>query len=514
MRRPVLAFFFVIIWPNALWSVANLVYNDKLIISNRTVDQQQAFWLAVPLYSGLSWVLGMGACVWLVWPVYVYLRAEEGKREMTAALRERAQRRLVNLPTYQLIVNFFLWMPGGVFFPLMIAFLGGRDDFGGILVQFLLSFLVSAVVTTFQTFVLLERFLVVYLYPRVFTDLRPGEVKDCIILPFQVRLWLVWGAVSLGPIIVLVLITFNLFSEGEYVLMPLTIGVIIFGISTGGLVFWLVGQDLAHWLEQHIAATREIAGENFGVRIAELRSDEWGRLTDSFNKMAGDLGRGRQAYETIGHFVGPEVRERILEYLAPQVLEITVLFADIRAFTPRAAGKTPEEVVDLLNRYLSLAVQAIEEKGGWVNKLLGDGFMALFGAPLPLPAHADVAVAAARDFLARLDGLNRDLTRHGESPLKVGIGIHTGKALVGFIGSTVPLPGGRESKRGELSAIGETVNLTQRIEELTKTCKATLLVSEDTRRCLQQSVPFTSLGPQEIRGASQPVVVYKLDEQT
>src|SRR6516164_7253074 len=142
MRLPVLAFFFVIIWPNALWSVANLVYNDKLIISNLTVDQQQAFWLAVPLYSGLSWVLGMGACVWLVWPVYVYLRAEEGKREMTAALRERAQRRLVNLPTYQLIVNFLLWMPGGVFFPLMIAFLGGTDNLGAILVQFLLSFLV------------------------------------------------------------------------------------------------------------------------------------------------------------------------------------------------------------------------------------------------------------------------------------------------------------------------------------------------------------------------------------
>jgi adenylate cyclase len=518
VRRPVLSFFFVIVWPNALWSVANLVYNDKLIVSEcckNQVKQQEAFWLAVPLYSGLSWILGIGACVWLIWPVYVYLRAEEGKREMTATLRERAQRRLVNLPTYQLIVNFLLWMPGGVFFPLMIAFLGGTDNLGGILVQFLLSFLVSAVVTTFQTFVLLERFLVEYLYPRVFTDVRPAEVPGIITLPFQVRLWLVWGAVSLGPIIVLVLITFNLLIQPAIALtlLPLTIGVIVFGIATGGLIFWLVGQDLAHWLEQHIVATREIAGENFGVRIPELRSDEWGRLTDSFNKMAGDLGRGRQAYETIGHFVGPEVRERILEYLAPQVQEITVLFADIRGFTPRAAGKTPEEVVDLLNRFLSLAVQAIEAKGGWVNKFLGDGFMALFGAPLPLPAHADVAVAAARDFLARLDGLNRDLTRHGESPLKVGIGIHTGRALVGFIGSTVPLPGGRESKRGELSAIGETVNLTQRIEELTKTCKATLLVSEDTRRCLQQPVPFTSLGPQEIRGASQPVVVYKLDEQ-
>src|SRR5262245_50319637 len=142
-HRPVLVFFFVIVWPNALWSVANLVYNDKLIITGRTTKQVDAFWLAVPLYSGLSWILGLGACVWLIWPVYAYLRAEDGKREMTAALRERAQRRLVNLPTYQLIVNFLLWMPGGFFFPLMIAMLGSTDELGGILVQFLLSFLVS-----------------------------------------------------------------------------------------------------------------------------------------------------------------------------------------------------------------------------------------------------------------------------------------------------------------------------------------------------------------------------------
>jgi class 3 adenylate cyclase len=512
-RRPIISFFIVIIWPNALWSVANLVYNAKLIVSHLgNTDQQQAFWLAVPLYSGLSWIVGLAACAWLVWPVYTYLRAEEGKREMTAALRQRAERRLVNLPVYQLVVNFLLWMPGGAFFPLMIALLGGTEEIGGIAVQFLLSFLVSAVVTTFQTFVLLERFLVGYLYPRVFTDVRPAEVPGAITLAFQVRLWLVWGAVSLGPIIVLVLITFNLFNnEEEFGFLPLTIGVIIFGIATGGLIFWLVGQDLAGWLEKHIAATREIAGENFNVRIPELRSDEWGRLTDSFNKMAGDLGRGRQAYETIGHFVGPEVRERILEHLAPSVQEITVMFADIRGFTPRSAGKAPEEVVDLLNRFLSLAVQAIEAKGGWVNKFLGDGFMGLFGAPLPLPAHADCAVAAARDFLVRLDALNRDLAQHGQSPLKVGIGIHTGKALVGFIGSTVPLPGGKESKRGELTAIGETVNLTQRIEELTKSCQASILLSASTHGSLQQPVPLTNLGPHEIRGAMEPVVVYRLD---
>ena len=124
--------------------------------------------------------------------------------------------------------------------------------------------------------------------------------------------------------------------------------------------------------------------------------------------------------------------------LGGTVQEITVMFADIRGFTPRSADKAPEEVVELLNRFLSLAVQAVEANGGWVNKFLGDGFMALFGTPLPRDDHADAAVAAGGDLLRRLTGLNEDLARQGEAPLKIGIGIHTGQALVGCIGARYP----------------------------------------------------------------------------
>src|SRR4029079_11068655 len=122
-----------------------------------------------------------------------------------------------------------------------------------------------------------------------------------------------------------------------------------------------VGKDLGSWLETHVAATREIAKENFDVRITLLRSDEWGRLTDSFNNMAQTLSVGRQAHETLGRFVGPEVRDEILKrytQLGGNVEGITVMFADIRGFTQRSAGKAPEEVVELLNRFLSLGVQA------------------------------------------------------------------------------------------------------------------------------------------------------------
>jgi adenylate cyclase len=516
-RHPLVALFLVIIWPNALWSVANLFYNDQLIVERYgNESQKKVFWdLGVPVYTGLTWIFGMAICAWLTRPLYAYFRALKGAAALTPEVKQAAQRRLVNLPRYQMVCNFLLWMPGGFYFPLMICTLGDSDHAWKIVIQFLASFAVSAVVTTFQTFVLLERFLLVYLYPVVFTDIRPAEVEGAMLLPFHVRLWLLWGAVSLGPIVVLVLITINLnLLDPEEELLPLTIGVVIFSIATGGIIFWVVGTDLGSWLETHVQATREIAKENFAVRIGELRSDEWGRLTDSFNNMAQNLSLGRQVHETFGHFVGPEVRDEILKRharLGGNVQEVTVMFADIRGFTRRASDNAPEEVVDVLNRFLSLGVQAVENKGGWVSKFLGDGFMALFGTPLPHSDHADLAVAAARDFLRRLDGLNSELAAQGQAPLKVGIGIHTGPALVGCIGATVPSPDGSQRMRLEFTAIGDTVNVTQRVEELTKKCGEALLFSEATRLQLQRPVPLSCVGAQEIRGREQPVVVYKVD---
>jgi adenylate cyclase len=514
LRHPIVALFLVIIWPNALWSAANLGYNKELIIDrheNCADAQRAAFWqVAVPVYPTIMWVAGMAVMVWMVQPLRTYLLALEGKRPMTDAVKQAAQKLTVNLPWYQLRINFCLWLPGGVVFPALICLFGGTENGWLIAAQFLMSFLVSALVTTFQTFVLLERFLLVYLYPRVFVDVRPVEVAGARLLPFHRRLRLLWWAVSLGPIVVLALITFNLV-HWESRLILLTVGVVVFAIYTGREIIRVVGTDLGNWLETHMAATHEIARENFDIRIAELRSDEWGRLTDSFNQMALDLSRGRHVHETFGHFVGSEVRDEILARfggLGGSVEEITVMFADIRGFTKRSAGKPPEEVVNLLNRFLSLAVETVESRGGWVNKFLGDGFMALFGAPLRRDDHADLAVAAASDLLARLEGLNRELKQQGEAPLRIGIGVHSGPALVGCIGATVAVAGGREQTRKELTAIGETVNIAQRVEELTKKCGVMLLISDTTRLRMQRPMSLTCVGPHVIRDGSQELIVH------
>src|SRR5262245_46019023 len=205
--------------------------------------------------------------------------------------------------------------------------------------------------------------------------------------------------------------------------------------------------------------------------------------------MADALQRGKLVRDTFGHFVVPDVRDQILERyrgLGGEVHEITVLFADIRGFTRRSAGEAPERVVELLNRFLTLAGRAIEENGGKVNKFLGDGIMALFGAIRERDDHADQAAAAAQDIVTRLNGLNAELQLAGQQPLTVGIGIHTGPALVGVIGATLLRTDGRARFRTDFTAIGETVNLAQRIEQLTKICGGPILLSGQTRERLRQ----------------------------
>jgi adenylate cyclase len=510
-RHPLVGLLVVVLLPNIIWSAANLGYNARLIVDKCTQAQSDAFWrYGFTIYPTVSWLVGLAVYAWLIRPIIAYCRAQDGKRTLTGAFKQVAQRRVVNLPWYQLWINAFLWLPGGVVFPAIIIGIGGHERWLEITVQFLLSFGVSALVTTFQTFVLLERFLMMYVYPRVFTDVRPVDVDGAVLLTFPWRMRLLWLAVSVGPLVVLVLITANLLTW-DHPLLLLTGEIVAFGVLTGWWITSVVGKDLSTWLDTHMDATREVARENFDVRIARLRSDEWGRLTDSFNQMAQDLSRGRQVNETLGQFVGAEVREEILRRfpgLGGSVEEITVMFADIRGFTQRSAGQPPVEVVDLLNRFLSLAVEAVANQGGWVNKFLGDGFMALFGAPLARSDHADRAVAAALDLLARLGELNRDLKSRGEAPLRIGIGIHSGPALVGCIGATIRSGGGRQQVRKELTAIGETVNLAQRMEEATKTCGAMLLISDATRLLLQRPLPLVCAGPQTIRGASEPIVAY------
>jgi adenylate cyclase len=514
-RWPFLTLFLLIVLSNAAGSFFNIYYNKLLIVERLDQRQKEVFeQVALPLYNLLAYPVCLGVVLYLLRPLRRCRRALLAGQPVTQGHLEFCRRRLINMPFHTVYLNFLGWIPGAVVFPLLVCGLGSPHDSANIWGQFAISFTVSAVLTTVQTFIVVERFLTLVLYPDFFRDARPAEVRGAWRISFRARLGLLWAAVALMPLVAVLAVVNNFGRAGTEMPRLKALAWAVAGVSalSGGLIFRLVGRDVLAWINTHAAATEQIESGNLDVYIRERRPDEWGQLTDRFNDMTAALRRARDEHETFGQFVNPRVRDAIMERypgLGGEVKDITVLFADIRGFTRRTAGEVPGRVVELLNHFLTLAVRAVEERGGQVNKFLGDGVLALFNAEPPCADHADRAVASALDMLARLDDFNTELARAQQAGLNIGIGIHTGPALVGCVGATLHLPDGRGLLRRELTAIGETVNVCQRLEQLTKVHGGPVLLSEETRRHLTAEVRLTPVGPLAVPGLDETLVAYR-----
>lgn len=207
-----------------------------------------------------------------------------------------------------------------------------------------------------------------------------------------------------------------------------------------------------------------------------------------------------QTVRIFNRFLDPRVVSSLVaqgetpQSLSGQAREITVLFSDIRGFTTLSEKRSPEEIVSLLNRYFSLQVEIIFRHGGTLDKFIGDAIMAFWGAPQDDPQHAEHAVAAALEMEQSLLRFKKELGEDGKD-FDVGIGIHSGKAVVGFIGSDT---------RMDYTAIGDTVNLSSRIEGLTKGV-ARILVSSDTVAHCQNAFDFRPTGSYKVKGRLQEV---------
>jgi adenylate cyclase len=459
-----------------LASVAfNVAYGTLYIEPLLTPSQNAALREAILRFNALAFPPVALLWGWLVFSVAPALRALRAGTPPAAARLQRLRARAINLPWYFAAL---ITLGNLLCLPVFLAAVQGtgeplHDDFAAHLaVAVFIAAMITITIAFFLVELLVQALLLPQLFPRGAAAAAPGAIS----LSLGLRGLLLSLAAGVGPIAMLLLLGWVEDDQrGSINHFRLAVGAL--GVLFGVVSAWLLGRVVLPPVRALRAAARAVAQGRLDGEIGLVRADEFGTLIEEFNWMLRELREKERLRETFGLHVGEAAAQQILARdpgLGGQLRDITVLFCDIRGFTALSAGREPADVVARLNAFL-----------------LGDGFMALFGAAGTQPEHAAAAVAAARELRAAHTGF------------RIGIGIHSGAAIVGNIGSP---------RRLEYTAIGETVNLAARLEALTKVLDCPLLFSRATRERLSADLPVRALGRQHLRGQPEPVEVFSLAE--
>jgi len=269
----------------------------------------------------------------------------------------------------------------------------------------------------------------------------------------------------------------------------------------------LLSARLTDPLERLTQAMRRVRYGELGSTVdvpSDGREDEVADLARAFNEMSAELHRRERLRGNFARFVSSAVADKVLAEnrtvrLGGERRVVTVLFADLRGFTPLAAQRSPEQVVSLLNECFRALVDVIPRYGGTLDKLLGDGFMATFNAVNELPVHEICAVMAGLEMRRVLDELNTQRRAGGQDELQLGIGINTGEVVSGTFGS---------EQRLEYTVVGSAVNIAQRIEDHAR--GGELLISETTHRSVQHLVEAVPLERVLLKGLESPMQLYRV----
>jgi adenylate cyclase len=255
-----------------------------------------------------------------------------------------------------------------------------------------------------------------------------------------------------------------------------------------------------HPIRDLAEATVRVGAGDYSQRLPVVQDDDLGALAASFNRMQAGLAERQRLQAAFGTYVDPALAARLLDQgddvFTGERRQVTVMFVDIRDFTPFAEANTAEGTVARLNALFEIVVPAVVDAGGHVNKFLGDGALAVFGAPNDLADHADAAVSAA--VL-----IHRRVAERFGGELRIGIGINTGVVIAGTIGGAGKL---------EFTLIGDTVNVAARVEQLTKTTgDAILLTGQSVDALASRPAALADRGFHALKGKSAAMQVFGLD---
>lgn len=273
----------------------------------------------------------------------------------------------------------------------------------------------------------------------------------------------------------------------------------------GGVIVKRYSRNLRAVLDLQIGVMGDIGKGDYSHRVPVVSNDEFGLIAAETNKMIEGLRERDFCEVSFGRYMAPEISEKILRGEIPsdgEIREVSVLFCDLRGYTPFVEQNTPREVVSFLNDYFTEMEQAVKRFQGIVLQYIGDEIEVVFGAPDDLPDHAEQAVRAALNMRERMAEINRKRSRLGEEPVAHGIGIHSGEVFAGSVGSP---------ERLVYALVGDTVNAASRIQDLNKQFGTDILVSETTMRlAAEQAGNFESLGKTRLRGRREGLEVFRL----
>ena len=348
--------------------------------------------------------------------------------------------------------------------------------------------------------------------PAYFPDGELSAVADVPRLRVRQRLLAVFFLTSGVPLALMAIVTYRRISlvaadpARAAALLTETVLVVVFLVVVGlwaaiGLSLF-VANSVAGPLRELEASMARVGRGDLDARAPVVSNDEIGSLAEGFNRMLTGLKERDFVKDAFGKYVTREIRDEILSGrvgLEGEQREVTILFADLHDFTPWVEATEPREVVRELNRYFVEMEAAVRRHGGLVLQFIGDEIEAVFGAPVAAADHAQRAVRAALDMRAGLEKFNGSRAAAGKPPLRHGIGVHTGTVLAGSVGG---------AERLSYALVGDAVNLASRIQDLTKSAGADILISATTRAALDGTVALTALPAARVKGRAAEVEVF------
>lgn len=430
------------------------------------------------------------------------------------------QREALQFPMVVSVITFIVWVLAGFIFGILQPLIASRifsteiPNLVDCLRQFFGIALLGGGVTTLILYFVLENAWRNYI-PRFFPEGHLSRVKHVFKLNVRKRFLVVFIGITLIPLPVLGMAVYSKMMALHMAdaitrarIMSSLVNELAF-IVTDSLAICLI---LAYFLSKSISkpllqikdAIKKVENNNLDARVEIVSNDELGDVAEGFNLMIKSMREGRNIKESFGKYVSQEIMDEIVAgrtTLDGEMKRASVLFSDLRNFTPLVEKNHPKHVVTIMNQYFNEMTLAIKLYKGLVLQYVGDEVEAVFGAPVGIDDHPDMAVKAALEMRKQLGALNMRLQQQGFEPLSHGIGIHSGAVLAGNIGS---------EDRMSYALVGDTVNVASRIEGLTKKYKSDIIISQTTFNLLTESYDTEQLASVKMKGKEDEIIIYKV----